>query len=215
MQRAPRFCRGVRLPIPAASNRREPIMAEFNPEGYGRVLAPLLSIDRCRSLGPGKPNREFRDELDALTVESAFSGKEVTDPDMAQAVLAGLWLLHDFLEASHRISQSISTDTGSFWHGIMHRREPDYPNAAYWFRRVGRHPVFEPLNEAAQALARDTDLDDEAARLLSQKQWDPFYFIDLVEMSAQGESSARDLCEAIQQREWELLFDHCYRAAIA
>ena len=45
---------------------------------------------------------------------------------MAACCLCGLWLLHDFLDESHSLSQEITTDTGSYWHGIMHRREPDY-----------------------------------------------------------------------------------------
>ncbi len=58
---------------------------------------------------------------------------------------AGLWLLAGNLDESHQISQSIESPEGSFWHGIMHRREGDFWNAKYWFRRVGRHPVLSEL----------------------------------------------------------------------
>jgi hypothetical protein len=54
---------------------------------------------------------------------------------------AGLWLLAGDLDKSHAVSQSIETPIGSYWHGIMHRREGDFWNANYWFRRVGKHPV--------------------------------------------------------------------------
>lgn len=37
----------------------------------------------------------------------------------ADAVLAGLWLWHDWLDASHELSQGIGSATGSFWHARM------------------------------------------------------------------------------------------------
>ena len=58
---------------------------------------------------------------------------------------AGLLLWNDDLEASHTISQGISTPTGSFWHAIMHRREGDASNSLYWWRRVGNHPAFAEI----------------------------------------------------------------------
>jgi hypothetical protein len=49
------------------------------------------------------------------------------------------------IERSHSISQNIENLEGSFLHGMMHRREGDFSNAKYWFRRVGNHPVIEQL----------------------------------------------------------------------
>ncbi len=58
---------------------------------------------------------------------------------------AGLWLLAGELDLSHDISQTLESPTGSYWHGIMHRRERDFNNAKYWMRRAAGHPVIEEL----------------------------------------------------------------------
>jgi hypothetical protein len=186
---------------------------DFNPATYGPVFLPLLTIDRNRELGPGRPSRNARAALDALSVESAFAGQSVVDPQMALLCIGGLWLLHDFLDESHRISQSIETTSGSYWHGIMHRREPDYSNAKYWFRRVGTHPIYGRLCEDARELARSTD-DPATAYLIGQTNWDSFHFVELCEQAA-ARRQIESVCRAIQQCEWELLFDHCYRNAIS
>ena len=72
------------------------------------------------------------------------------------ALAAGLLQMHDFWDASHDAAQQADDrgerGTSAYWHGIAHRREPDASNAAYWFRRVGRHAVFVPLAEAARPL---------------------------------------------------------------
>src|SRR5205807_5918516 len=132
-------------------------------------------------LGPGTPNELVRDRLQALRIETALAPQPVRDRDMAACCLAGLWLLHNYLDESHKISQEIDTPTGSYWHGLMHRREPDFSNSKYWFRRVGRHPVFEPLRVEAARLAVDGP--GAAAFLTRQSDWDPYAFVDLCEAS--------------------------------
>jgi len=188
-------------------------MWSFDPESYGPVFAPLLSIDRCRELGPGKPDPAVRPVLEALTPDYALP-RRIADRQMALLCCGAVWLLYDYLEESHRISQSVETAAGSYWHGLMHRRELDFGNAKYWFRHTGRHPIFEPLHEAARSLAQQAELDWLAAPLASQSQWEPFLFVDLCEAVAEGRSASGPLCRAIQQREWELLFDYCFRHAI-
>ena len=102
----------------------------FDPTTYGPVFAPLLT-DRLPELGPGLPNVAMRPQLAALGIETAFAGKKVVDEDAARCCLSALWLWHDFLDESHAISQEIETTDGSFWHAIMHRREPDYGNRSH------------------------------------------------------------------------------------
>jgi hypothetical protein len=122
-----------------------------------------------------------------------------TLPDSARA---GLYLRAGFWDEAHETAQAIETPDGSYWHAIVHRQEPDSGNASYWFRRVGQHPVFPALAERAAAI-------DPAL----SGRWDPYAFIDYCERAASegGERERRAI--AIQQAEWELLFDHCLSSA--
>ncbi len=131
---------------------------------------------------------------------------------MALCCVSGLWLRHNFLNESHSISQGIPSASGSYWHGMMHRREGDYPNAKYWFRRVGEHPVFDLLSANANELAAaQTDLD--AAFLAKQSRWDPLRFIDLCEKVTGSGRPSEEVCRSVAHLEWQLLFDYCYRQA--
>lgn len=188
-------------------------MMLFKENAYGPTIAGLIG-DRLPELGPGAPNAIARPGLAALTVESAFAGQVITDRDAAKCCLSALWLWHDFLDESHTISQDIDTIDGSYWHGIMHRREPDYGNAKYWFRRVPRHAIFEPLAAAARELASKAKLDEPAEFLTSQKSWDAFRFVGLCEAIARGRSLSEQLAREIACLEWQFLFDHCYHKAV-
>src|SRR5205823_11683753 len=114
-------------------------MIAFDPNAHGPAIVSVLKESRLMPLGPGSRNAKVQIQLQALTLEQAFGLATIKDQDMARCCLAGLWLYHDFLDESHTLSQEIYTTTGSYWHGLMHRREPDYSNAKYWFQRVGDH----------------------------------------------------------------------------
>jgi hypothetical protein len=105
---------------------------------------------------------------------------------------AGLWLLAGDLEASHAISQSDERSDASFWHAVMHRREGDFSNAKYWFRRVGHHPVLAELARTAYG--------------------DPMQFVDRCERVT-GKDQDRVLVQC-QWDEWQRLFAHCLAAPL-
>ena len=189
-------------------------MPEINIESYGESCAELLSGDFLAPLGPGRPNLEFQKSLEELTLERLFpSGYKRRQ--MAQAALSGLWLLHGFLDESHTISQDIPSSTGSYWHGIMHRREPDYSNAKYWFRKVGDHPVFPDVLIAAVEIIENAgdDVDPHIMDVCKADCWDPFQFIDLCASAANRPSMELHLRQ-IAQAEWKVLFHYSYQAAI-
>src|SRR2546425_824959 len=102
----------------------------------GTPLAKVVEkLEQRSELPPLAPKRPWSEELQGtireLKPETMLGGAKVASPNDAVAVLAGLLLWNDSLSASHTISQGILTETGSYWHGIMHRREPDYSNSKH------------------------------------------------------------------------------------
>jgi hypothetical protein len=123
-------------------------------------------------------------ELIAIVERIVYAPAIAERPTLA----AGLWLYIDDLDRSHRISQSIDDPTGSFWHGIMHRREGDFGNSHYWLRRVGEHPAFTKIEVAGG--------------------YDGHAFIDeAAEAHRRGET--RDALVQKQRAEWAGLFAWC------
>jgi hypothetical protein len=177
-------------------------MFAFDPSQCGLIVAKLLAEDRLPELGPGRPNLTIKPVLQSLSLEKLFPSG-IADPNMGRACLAALWLWHDFLDESHEISQNIDTPTGSWWHGIMHRREGDFGNAKYWFHRVGSHSIFSALTEGAVALGYGD----------AKEPWNQDGFVDSCEAERGTGSTREEVLKRVQRLEWQLLFDWCYKQA--
>jgi hypothetical protein len=125
------------------------------------------------------------------------------------AMAAGLLQVFDFWDASHEAAQQADDlgerDFSAYWHGIAHRREPDAGNAAYWFRRVARHPLFVPLAEAAVPLLEVQDDAAPTSRLLSGG-WNAMGMIDLCTQAKPGTPRAA-LARRLQRLEMWLLLE--------
>lgn len=185
----------------------------INGRGYGDRFASLLAEERLMALGPGAPVAGVYPQLSNLDIEQAFKPRTIRDRNSAMACLAGVWLYFDYLNESHAISQQLSASSASYWHSIMHRREPDSWNAKYWLERTGEHPIFPAISEFARSLIQGQAL-AESARFLTQHDWDPYQFVDLCEASRKDEVAMASVCRRIQLQEWRLLFDYCYRQAV-
>jgi hypothetical protein len=95
---------------------------------------------------------------------------------------AGVLQVHDLWVAGHEAAQEADDlgdrDLSAWWHGIAHRREPDAGNASYWFRRVGRSPIFAELAEDAGPVVEEEGSPAWARKVIRDGGWDPFGFID-------------------------------------
>ena len=188
-----------------------PILPDGSPAAriYSEICARLprlpLTHDPAGALEETLTQLEMSDE--------ELLGGPIRDQIMARAVRSGILLRADLNDASHTVSQSLETTEGSYWHGLMHRREPDFSNAKYWFRRVGEHPIFVDLRSAAIRLAEQKLPEGELRSLLTAEAWDPYMFVDACQ-EALYEGRDRELCLQIADAEWRLLFDFCYRQAV-
>lgn len=112
------------------------------PKSIAEAIQPVLEIlpldEAMPELVPAKgASSALRSAVEAVLDAQAIR--------MRPALQSALWLYVDELDRSHDISQSMDDATGSYWHGIMHRREGDFSNAHYWFRRTGLHPAMADL----------------------------------------------------------------------
>jgi hypothetical protein len=139
-----------------------------------------------------------------------------TPPRLRLSLAAGLKLMFEFWDESHEAAQQADDQGESrfapYWHGIAHRREPDPGNAAYWFRRVGTHPLYPELRRKAASIAGVDDSGRLVQRLLDSKTWSPQAFIDLCTQA--GTKEERSIARRVQAAEMRLLFDATLQSAL-
>src|SRR5262245_42936202 len=110
-------------------------------DALSAVGRKLLSLDAANAYtklvaSDHAGNPVAREMLRAMTSREMIDGPIVSLDD-ASAMMSGMWLRHDWLDESHRISQRLDNPTGSLWHAIMHRREGDFSNSKYWYTQAG------------------------------------------------------------------------------
>jgi hypothetical protein len=165
----------------------------------------LIATAEPPLLGPQRrPDTQGVEELNREL--SVFFAQEKFGSPKEELLRSAALLWHDHLDASHTISQGIETRDGSWLHGIMHRREPDYGNAKYWFRRVGQHEGFAQLMErVAQMIPRGS----LAEILLDKGEWRPLAFVDECERAeVTGDPERQKVLREIQAIEFDTLVEH-------
>jgi hypothetical protein len=178
------------------------IALPFQSNTYGPQVAKILALDnaadgtRPMELFPTSRTSETAREM-LLKANAAQLFPGARDPECA---LSGLFLYFSCLKEAHELLHTFGGLDGAYWHGIMHRMESDAFNAGYWFRRIGRHPVFPALQQEAAQLG-----------YAPGREWDPIAFTGFCEESAHTPErrANEDLAKRVQLVEWQLLFDYC------
>lgn len=155
-------------------------MSHDLPPGIAAVFAPLFAV---------LPLDEALQKL-IVPMHGSASAMQCEAVETVIAALpefpmlhAAAWLYVDELDRAHRICQDQGSGAGAFLHAIVHRREGDFWNSKYWWRRAGTLP----------SLLLDVD---------------PFKFVDVVEVSDGDSDPDPDLIE-VQRREWLAIVAYC------
>src|SRR5687767_3386004 len=147
---------------------------------YSEFLDNLFNrVDLLMELQPKEPLFwKLSDQFREMPDTALAGGREITHPQKFALVRGGVLYALDEIDAAHRIFQEESSSEGSYWHGMMHRREGDFDNARYWFRRAGTLPTFQRMHEAAHGAS---------PTMSRQETWDPYLLTGLCEQARFGE----------------------------
>lgn len=153
------------------------------------------AFERYPSLGPGVA------ELDADLISEVVRSEDSLKSCSAlqrHCIEAGMLLLWGHLDACHEIAQQYEGKgrprTADYWHAIMHRREPDLGNSAYWYRQVGHHPAFDSLTANLMIWLAELGASSEEQAIVSSgplkdSNWNPSAMIELCRVGLKSPDS--------------------------
>ena len=169
----------------------------------------LIATTDPPELGPG-PRSNLKPPAELNRAVAAILGQAHLSMPTGALIRALILLWHDHLDEAHTLAQGVENADGSYIHGIMHRREPDYGNARYWFRRAGRHVCFPPLSDRVAKLLEAKEEAKLAAKLVPRGEWDPCAFVDACEKVSRLEPGEPPvlLLREIQGIESKTLLEH-------
>lgn len=198
--RAPAASKIIRIPITASTwfQRIEngTAIARNSLEKHS-VLQIILRMEKFSQFDairdlfekPGLADLGPKSRASALTVhdiDHAFKMSATSQTTDLLRAAALLW--NDHLDEAHQIVQDLGNADASLLHAIMHRREPDYGNARYWFRKVGEHPSYIGLTlETTTILGNHPEL--QSFKMIASDRWNPLAFVDACEAAARKDLS--------------------------
>jgi len=150
-----------------------------------------------------RASSQVRDSMGLLAADFSIPARE------SSLLLAVAFLYNDQHDDAHDIVQDLACQEGCLLHAILHRREPDYWNAKYWFRRATDHPAYRALTPEAVALARTSGNEVLLRRLTLAGTLDPIAMVDECEAAAGNPSGeAASFLRQVQRLEFEAIVAH-------
>ena len=165
---------------------------------YGIVKNIYLNLKKRKELPPLKPLGVWNPEISNILKKN----DEIPKP-----VLSALSLWNDDLYLSHELSQDINSSVGSWLHGCMHRREGDFSNSKYWYKKVGSHACFLKIARKFNEFLIQRFQSGEVKLNSLSKVWNPFDFIDLCSEAGDVSTDIHSILKQAQLIELELLLE--------
>lgn len=160
------------------------------------------------------------DDLVGLSPGVGLLPSEATAGEMAKVIVSLIFIARGELDAAHDIVGSLHSAEATYAHAMIHRREgastgeaglPGWSNSQYWFSCLGDHPIFPQLLSFAAAHPGVPQ-----AMKSTAERWDPAAFVEhCAKTERVGSPEELLFCAAVQQKEWELLFDWCTESSAA
>jgi hypothetical protein len=174
---------------------------------YSDFVERLLARSELLSrLQPKEPlfwalSDQFRSMDDATLA----GGKAIKDPAQFTLVRGAILYALDELDAAHQIFQEDHSELGSYWHGMMHRREGDFDNARYWFRRAGRLTLFHAMHAASRGVS---------STMSRQETWDPYLLTGECEQVRFGAHELTQECQRLLRVEFDVLLAYSWEKGV-
>lgn len=132
------------------------------------------------------------------------------EPGREDRLLAACLLYHDHHNDAHDLVQDLTDPDGSLVHALVHRREPDYWNANYWYRQAGEHPVYRGLAGRLEFLPKAGAAAGVAERMAMSGTVDTMEYIAACESVSRraADDPMAEFLRRLQDVEFELLVGH-------
>ncbi len=197
-------------------------MIELDPSKLPPEVATLL-FGRGAGVPPlewqPRVDRTAKQTLDQIADAALVGGEAVADEGMVAVVRALLYLWNGWIGEARMYAEAAPEAERRYLVALCERQSGNADAAKSAFQELDGHPVYEPLaNAAVEAIGLGSDpvVDRFAQMLKLGEAWEPFAFIDVYEQARAGKLSqaSEHLVCSVQCVEFELLFIHCYTAAI-
>ncbi|MGN6371346.1 MAG: hypothetical protein ACTHN5_24085 [Phycisphaerae bacterium] len=159
------------------------------------ILEPLLPHAMPKLLHPS-PSPPLLQKIDSWCATLGTPEKQ----DTYDTIRAALLILADDLSPAHSLVQNLHSPLAAAWHAVIHRREADFWNSNYWWRRAASLP-WENLGQQVSTLLAPFQHELPA---LCTPTYSPSAFTDAVERHHDSPHLVPTLLE-VQRLEWKSL----------